>query len=61
MRDDALAAGDALVGGFLYAVPVRRGESDWSSCDPVVPPDQVHGGVFRLAFFDFGAVIPASK
>ena len=60
MRDNALAAGDALLGGSSMQCQ-RRGESNWSSRDPVVPPDQVHGGVFRLAFFDFGAVIPASK
>jgi hypothetical protein len=54
------AAGDALLGGSsMQCQP--RGWRYWSSRDPVVPPDQVQGDLFRLAGFDFGAVIPASK
>lgn len=60
MPGRAQAAGDALLGS-LYAVPAPGVEqlvfARPCGCRPIF----VQGGLFRLAFFDFGAVIPASK
>lgn len=53
MRDKPLPQGTPYWGASSMQCQ-RRGESNWSSRDPVVPPDQVQGGLFRLAFFDFG-------
>lgn len=60
MLGRAHAAGDALLGAPLCSRQ-PRGWRYWSSRDPVVATDQVQVALFRLAGFDFGAVIQASK